>query len=226
VTHPTPFILRVIRLPVGRRASGFVLVGKGISTGPTMNGNPLRRIVTFGAHQRSLSPWAAGWRPRALRQKGIDDVGYRRREMDRRARKALRCHDSRRQVMACDEETLIASPAALPGCLIPSEYVHPCRRPTRGRSPKTRWMSDSSALDGLCRESRSAESPRGPPWLGPLLAHDGRLASSFQRSDGIGLVQIQRDVANSGPRRRRGADHHSPSRQIRASARACRQVVA
>ena len=28
VTHPTPFVLRITRLPVGRRASGFVLVAK------------------------------------------------------------------------------------------------------------------------------------------------------------------------------------------------------
>ncbi len=29
VTHATPYVLRVTRLPVGRRASGFVLVAKG-----------------------------------------------------------------------------------------------------------------------------------------------------------------------------------------------------
>jgi hypothetical protein len=28
VTHATPYVLRITRLPVGRRASGFVLVAK------------------------------------------------------------------------------------------------------------------------------------------------------------------------------------------------------
>jgi hypothetical protein len=28
VTHATPFVLRITRLPVGRRASGFVLVAQ------------------------------------------------------------------------------------------------------------------------------------------------------------------------------------------------------
>jgi serine/threonine protein kinase/Tol biopolymer transport system component len=37
VTHPTLYVVRVSRLPVGRRASGFVLVGKGISTGAAVD---------------------------------------------------------------------------------------------------------------------------------------------------------------------------------------------
>jgi len=41
VTDPTP--LRITRLPVGRRASGFVQVAKGISTGSTVDRKPLRR---------------------------------------------------------------------------------------------------------------------------------------------------------------------------------------
>jgi hypothetical protein len=41
VTHPTPFVLRITRLPVGRRASGFVQVAKCLRIGP----QPRHRIA-------------------------------------------------------------------------------------------------------------------------------------------------------------------------------------
>jgi len=40
VTHATPFLLRITRLLVGRRASGFVLVAKGLPTTERISSGP------------------------------------------------------------------------------------------------------------------------------------------------------------------------------------------
>ena len=45
MTHPTLYVLRVTRLPVGRRASGFVLVGKYLSIEASPAFKPVIRLA-------------------------------------------------------------------------------------------------------------------------------------------------------------------------------------